>query len=782
MDYEYRQFIAGSPFIEEGVASRLKSNAASAIAMGESTMLESPLQAKIKSLWEGVLSSLEKLLADATRRAIPAIRQSQARKVNPRSGRTYSPITPQQEKLMSAIDDLYKTIRPPLASLQAPRAYGDPTISTGPINYGINYDRPRSTQSTKLTELMKEASGVDIAFKSGDANKILNAYKKAISDILKEFKNSVMKLGVQGNMVSIETKKIHPPYKYKNVLDRAEKIVTMPDLGIPSASGAATQEPMQQPPQQVPQPQAAAAADPNVPQPPPPQPTPPTAHSATPAPPQQSGNTGSSSTDPQFEQSESDKLNVSDEDYARIVDKVIQIIISTIRSDDRSKPFFELDWNTLSRRNLDPNTEWKRQRKEDNAAKQGSVTEADAAQPAKDPAYVEKPQVSVKKTHQTKEEIPHQFLYNVGSKKTKYANWSLEVVPPNPSVSALTLSNGTQVDVKVIWSNRGGLTDLIAKVQFPGGKTEKQTVLRYYGDQANPKVETGKKFSVDTLLRQADPTGLQKINSARQKSSQAVTSIYNSASGNNLLLRSLFAVVYRKAMEHKGIEEETPLTVKDDGSVEDENGEKITKSQIAAIIWGNDKNKAKELITRLTDAGYFEAFPKMKSTDSFPAAKDAFLALRALGHTVPDATYFSKIAFINLMNSVEDPDSITTEQVVQTALEYINQTPPSGKSAESGKPPASSKEEPGKFKNLKMSPSTKDLAYEMDGKFKLIMADDVVKALMKYPYGELAQQLKQLNLLDQYKELIDKAKEQEKNPSEKKVDELINPFQMANFI
>src|SRR5271169_615658 len=67
MDYEYLQNMMGSPYVQEGAFSRLKAKGAQAMgALG--TMagepIQNPTETKVRSLWEGFMSSLKKVMKD----------------------------------------------------------------------------------------------------------------------------------------------------------------------------------------------------------------------------------------------------------------------------------------------------------------------------------------------------------------------------------------------------------------------------------------------------------------------------------------------------------------------------------------------------------------------------------------------------------------------------------------------------------------------------------------------------------------------------------------------
>ena len=67
MDNKYFQNILGSPYVNEGAFNRLKARGAQAIgAMGAMAghQIQNPTETRLKSLWNGFISSLETVMTD----------------------------------------------------------------------------------------------------------------------------------------------------------------------------------------------------------------------------------------------------------------------------------------------------------------------------------------------------------------------------------------------------------------------------------------------------------------------------------------------------------------------------------------------------------------------------------------------------------------------------------------------------------------------------------------------------------------------------------------------
>lgn len=684
MDQEYRQHIAGSPYLEEGIGSRLKARASNAISAGQAAMgqqMDSPQQAKLKSLWEGFIASLKRLLADVNDQVSPLIQHRQANYVDPQTGEVSSPVTVQQKDMLDSLNDLYRMVEPNRPMVKVPRRYDySSNLSQSGVNQGTGdatasyplsqiKKKPVETPATKasLKEVIGESAwdALKRAFSKGgasltkaivsrDPNKILNAYKKAISDIYSEFVKDASKVGIPASMVPVMTKRLYHPQKYKDVMDKIESVMEKPDLGIPDASKGQINQP--QAGQPAPSPEQGTQTTQQQPQ---------AGQPTTAQPTGQGPEQGAMEPSDQGalgDQPHNVQLIVSNEDYARIVNKVIELLISAVKSDERSAAFFEYPVQSYSQWGVNPNI-YHQQQKLKKA--DGQIEEAATQQP-EDTGI--KPHVSPKKVHRTKEELPNQFLYNIGGKKDKYANFSVDATPIDPGQAYLTLSDGTKVKVQAIWNNKGRQVDIVAKVTYPNGRIDQQVVLRFFDDQGNSKTETGKKFGIETLLSQADPKSVEKIKSAEAKAPNEVANIYKLSNGpSSPLGRAVFASVYRKAMEHKGVQEESSLKVLADGSVEDEKGNKMTKSDIASIIWGEDKTEAKSLTDRLNAVGYFEANPKMKAMNSFPAVKESILALQAYEYG-NKSEMMAKVAFAKALDHFENPNDIKPELIVKLAL------------------------------------------------------------------------------------------------------------------
>ena len=308
MDKEYRDNIVGSPYLDEGIGQQLKAKTASAISAGQATLghqLDNPLHAKIKPHWETFMSQLLRILKDVRDQIEPLIRNRQAQTVDPETGKTSSPVTPEQDELLTSMLNLLNSI--------VPSKYLANTLSTG---------RPESTYS--LGNVVKESLW-DAARRDMDLNKIiagrnptkiLNAFKNKILSLYEQFLMGASKsTRIPKESIAKITKGIYPPTKYHDILNKIESIKNTPDLvethgGTPAATSPAAVTP--------PAPAAGAGAK-----------TPAALAGSGPSP---SGAAG--------EVKSSGSIASNKNDIAAIILKVIKIIIDTVKSDiSHAAPF-----------------------------------------------------------------------------------------------------------------------------------------------------------------------------------------------------------------------------------------------------------------------------------------------------------------------------------------------------------------------------------------------------------------------------------------------------------
>jgi hypothetical protein len=253
MDQDYRNNIAGSPYLEEGVGARLKSRAANAISAGQSVRgqrLDNPqnADARLTSLWNGFIIHLTKLLADVDKNVSPLIQNRQANKVDPDTGGISSPVTNEQKELLHTFRDLYSIIKP--VSVQLARTSNpeqDPTKLNKKMDvFGGKFQSPNIYPPTsKLKEVIGESAwdalkrgvskgGVALtkALVSRDPNKILNAYKKVIQDLYNTFIQDAAKVtGYSKDMIFKMIRGIYPPNKHRDILNKIEQVKEMPYIG-----------------------------------------------------------------------------------------------------------------------------------------------------------------------------------------------------------------------------------------------------------------------------------------------------------------------------------------------------------------------------------------------------------------------------------------------------------------------------------------------------------------------------------------------------------------------
>ncbi len=200
MDLDYLKNMAGSPYVNEGVIDRMKSQAAKGIQAGAAMLghqLEDPRTTRVKSLWESCSGKLYHILTDVQENIIPLIRHSAKRP------------THQQEELMNKLTELYHTIVPPKAV--ASSLYGALKETLGDV----------FTRDITLNKVLA----------SNDANKILNAYKDRVVKIYDGFLNDVSKvLSIPRNVVEGAVLRFLPSSSPKNTINSIKELQTISPL------------------------------------------------------------------------------------------------------------------------------------------------------------------------------------------------------------------------------------------------------------------------------------------------------------------------------------------------------------------------------------------------------------------------------------------------------------------------------------------------------------------------------------------------------------------------
>src|ERR1035441_9236580 len=200
MNHEYLQNVMGSPYVQEGEFSRLKAKGAQAMgALGAMAghQIQSPVETKLHSLWDGFIASLKGIMKDWSGQVSPMFDQK-------------APITNgQQQQVKECLDELAKllTSAVPQNIGSAPdKGYHDSTNRNprdNPQSYvrGSAYNRS-TTSPTKLTEMVEEgfwdAAKRDVklntALGSSDPSTILDSYKNHVLSMFQNFMKDAVKM------------------------------------------------------------------------------------------------------------------------------------------------------------------------------------------------------------------------------------------------------------------------------------------------------------------------------------------------------------------------------------------------------------------------------------------------------------------------------------------------------------------------------------------------------------------------------------------------------------
>lgn len=600
MDKDYLQNIAGSPHIDEGLGSRILSHGSSG-AKRIAAMTGGPFSdlnyTKIESLFNRFIKKITKVLSDFA---------DGEHSIANRLEQMHSQITPEQKAIIRDLRGLYDLIVP---------SY----LRQHQLKYSVL--TPERNSLSNLSDMLKEGifsreMSLNTALQTNDPTKILNAY---VAYLKKEFsiflQDAIKVTGAPKDYVKRVVGNLNQ--KWMPILSKIEKISGTPPVISQGKSS-----------QTVPSSQSVAVN--------------------TLAQPQSQQTTPKSSE------------QASKNDFASIVERVIDVIVETVKSDtDRAEKFFAhqqpTDWETpvvTKEATIEtPNTE--------------DVSEEDPSADAN--------------TTEDDEGKSSEFLYNFHSKYDKQRNFAIDVEPLNSKLKYIKLSggNGKTKELNVIWSNKQHENEIYVKhttVQIqdkevggelvtPLDKTEQVLIFRFWDDQVNPRRPQSKDFSVVKLLEQANPAAANLFSSAEPNIISRIEK------KTEQLSRALYATTYRKAMEFK--RKLISLSFDEQGNLfrHKKNGTKepITKAQLASYLDSKDPKERERWKTSLERIHYFEKFPeilpkKSVTIDEIPAALDAVKALQSLGHKSIPAMKAVQAAVDEL------GESASSEQYIKFAL------------------------------------------------------------------------------------------------------------------
>jgi hypothetical protein len=684
MDHEYLQNVMGSPYVQEGAFSRLKARGAQAMgALGAMAghQIQDPNETKLRSLWDGFMSSLKKTMRDWETQISPMFDQ----KV------TLDEDGKEVKETLDALADLL-TMQGPQKIGSAPnQGYHEPSVRNprdNPNTYvkGSAYNRS-TTSPTKLTELIDEGFwdaanrdiGLNKALGSNDPIKILNSYKNHVLSAFQKFMRDAVKMTkLTASQIYYKLYHIQPSkpgwQASGNMMKVVQRLTDLQNVGDVGAVPPVIQPQQGQGVPPVIQPQQGQGVPPVIQ--PQQEPQPPQQPSDEPTKPAQPSGQKPSG-DQGIEGGEGDAI--SPKELPSVILKAIQIIEDAVSQDiAHTGKYFDKDASGQ----MTPLPK-------DYGTGQSMTKEA-ADQPAATDAGGEEPEEKERKG---------EFIYNFRSKLRKYPGtpFSIQVKP----VTVDSKIEGTNISVEVWWqcTDDHNTHNKIYAIANRGGKKSKpMLIMEFFDHEVHSKSgatdpKSTNFFTPEKIINAANPTGPNKLANASPDVLQAIKS------HQDKLLRSLMVISARKSMEFKPKKDKTfPLKFDDAGNVtvykDGKESGTYTSDQVSDFLNKSDFATSEKWKESLDDAGYFEKFPdkEPKEIATYPAFKDAVLALMALKFGEAEATKLAAHAWMELRQTVDDLNAIQTNDIVQLAAkkqkEYGGLESPEGGAAASGNPTA----------------------------------------------------------------------------------------------
>src|SRR6185503_784751 len=218
--------------------------------------------------------------------------------------------------------------------------------------------------------------------------------------------------------------------------------------------------------------------------------------------------------------SPNNKEQASNNDFARIVERVIDIIIDTVKWDsDRAEIFLSDD--PTKQRSLPTNWEQPSITKDVTEARTPDTDEGDEPnrKPSSQSNLVDKEKSDA---DDDEPEMPGEFLYNFHSKYDKQRNFSIEMEPSNNKLKLVNIENASTLKkIDVIWNNKQHENNIYVKhvnvriekipddkgtiqdvpTPLPGRIPENVLIFRFWDDQVNLRNPQSKNFNIGLLLK-----------------------------------------------------------------------------------------------------------------------------------------------------------------------------------------------------------------------------------------------------------------------------------------
>jgi len=600
-DQEYLQNIAGSPHIDEGLGDRIFSRGSSALQRLGSVAGG--------SFADPNYTKVESLFNTFLKKIIPVLKDFSEgpHSVANRLGQMRPGLTPQHESEIQKLQGLY--------DLLVPSQFRQHQVANSVL-------APRNR--SQLGELLKEGlftrdMALNKALYSNDPKKIIDAYTNKIKGAYDTFITDAMKVtGAPKDYIKRVVSNLNT--KWANVINKVEQSVG-PSVPAPSA-------PTTPPPTLAAPPTAPSPAD----------------ATATAKP-----------------ENEPLQAKSAEDDFVVLTSNVIDILIEAVKGDEKlAAAFFKPSKDGGP--GLDPLPQnWN----EPSITKEADEPEPAAEKDASDPTGDVEDDASGEN---------HEFLYNFHSLYRKQRNFAIDVpIHDKSKATFVNRRSKTTSDIQVTWSNASHENSIYVKYTPRGEKKNEPAtkskggqilLFKFWDNQVNPRNPESNKFSIKTLLTQANQGADKLIAGANPEL------IASTEKKTDQLQRSLYATVSRKRMEFKP--KPFQLTHDDDGNVfrvkRDGTTVAVSKEELKAHLTSKDASERERWTSSLEKIGYFKKFP-MDSTpkeeitiDKIPAAMDAVKALGTLGH--------KSIASMKAVQSAVDElgPKASTEEYLKLAL------------------------------------------------------------------------------------------------------------------
>jgi len=714
MDHEYLQNVLGSPYVNEGGFDQLKAKAAQAMGAAGAMaghQIQNPAETKLRSLWDGFMSSLKRAMRDWEGQVSPMFDEQ-------------VPLNEKQQQAKSALDMLARLLSSvgPKKIGEFPQGEHDPRVRNqrdNPQTYVKGSAYNRSTTSppktpTKMTEILGEGFldaanrniGLNKALGSNDPSTILDSYKNHILSLFKNFmKDAVKMTKMTAQQVYGMLAKMQPTQQGWQASGNMQKVVeqlkTLQSIGDIKGTGA---PPVINPPADASQqPQAEPEPEPQAQQPqaqPQPQAQQPQSTSPAGTPSTGAGVQGGSWKIP------ADKLPF-------VILRAMEIVTNVISSDkDHVGGLFEPDKATGKLKPLPTSVNQDALLSDPKKPVASPTSPASPTAPSVTEAETDN---DAEPSDQHADEDDEPFLYRFRSKyRWKPAGkFAIEVKPANAGGNGEPVgwgwndSEGKPVNIKVWWMNEKHKNQIYAVAIANGKESEPTLIMQFFDHQVdskagatNPDKTNPASFSTDKIVKAANPTAESPLAKAPPEVQSKINQLQDK------FLRSLYATAVRKTMEFVpkiktfdlAFDEEGGVTIKTPSGEQGYSPEAVatqltatlkgSKGEVATDEMGKPKYTydAKRWHKSLETKGYFKKFPDPTKAKNAASGTPSSSPLPAVNAAVQDlvnkgwkqATANSKASIVGdrLAKFKNNGDQITPEEIVTIVMDPLKMPVP----------------------------------------------------------------------------------------------------------